>query len=74
MFGLIHHSIMGEVEHEVSCVPMRIFLTAEEIVSLDKEQILQQWSKQEIYINWMESQLSTTQAIGIYNTNLFYLT
>nr|CAG4642124.1 EOG090X0FYD [Eurycercus lamellatus] len=34
----------------------------EEMASVDKEQLLQHWSKQEIYINWIETQLSAAQS------------
>jgi hypothetical protein len=49
---------MGEVER---CSPTRVLLTHEELVNLDKSQLQQQWMKQENYINWLESQLSTAQ-------------
>nr|CAG4647485.1 EOG090X0FYD [Megafenestra aurita]SVE92718.1 EOG090X0FYD [Megafenestra aurita] len=52
---------MGEVEF---CSPTRVLFTPEELVNIDKEQLLQNWSKQENYINWMESQLSSAQ-IGL---------
>lgn len=53
---------MGEVER---CSPTRVLFTQEELSNFDKEQLLQHWSKQENYINWMESQLSSAQ-IGIF--------
>ena len=37
--------------------PTRVFLSTEEIDNMDKDQLLQNWSKQEAYINWIESQL-----------------
>ena len=49
---------MGEVER---CSVTRVLLTQEELVNLDKSQLLQHWMKQENYINWLESQLSTAQ-------------
>lgn len=55
---------MGEDEHEGSS-PMRIYLTPEQMVSVDKDQLLEHWSKQEAYINWIETQLSTIQTSKI---------
>lgn len=40
--------------------PTRVFLSTEEIDHLDKDQLLQNWLKQEVYINWIESQLMLT--------------
>nr|SVE73886.1 EOG090X0FYD [Daphnia atkinsoni] len=41
--------------------PGRVLLSEEQLVNLDKTQLLQQWTKQECYINWLESQLSSAQ-------------
>nr|SVE76087.1 EOG090X0FYD [Daphnia hispanica] len=49
---------MGEVDRGS---PLRVLLTEEELLNLDKSQFLQHWSKQECYINWLESQLSSAQ-------------
>jgi hypothetical protein len=56
---------MGEVER---CSPTRVLLTQEELVNLEKSQLLQHWVKQESYINWLEAQLSTAQIgwLGLY--------
>ena len=59
---------MGEVER---CSPTRVLLTEEEFVNLDKAQLLQHWMKQENYINWLETQLSTAQIGWIGSTLLF---
>nr|SVE74509.1 EOG090X0FYD [Daphnia barbata] len=49
---------MGEVER---CSPTRVLLTEEELINLEKPDFLQHWSKQENYVNWLESQLSSAQ-------------
>ena len=51
---------MGEVSER--CSPTRLLLTQEELTNMDKEQLLQNWYKQENYINWIESQLSNAQS------------
>ena len=53
---------MGEVER---CSPSRVLFTQDELANLDKDQLLQYWFKQENYINWIESQLSSAQ-IGLF--------
>ena len=53
---------MGEAEHEVGNSPSRVFLTADELESADKEQFLQHWYKQEQYINSVESKLGSVQS------------
>ena len=54
--------IMGEVEHGVNNTPSRVFFTREELTSFDNEQFNLHWSKQEQYVNWIESQLAAAQA------------
>ncbi|KAI9560538.1 female lethal d-like protein [Daphnia sinensis] len=49
---------MGEVERDP---PTRVLLNDEELANLDKSQFLQHWAKQECYISWLESQLSSAQ-------------
>lgn len=49
---------MGEVERDP---PTRVLLNEEELVNLEKSQFLQHWAKQESYISWLESQLSSAQ-------------
>ena len=60
--GFARRVIMGEAEHEVGYSPSRVFLTADELESADKEQFLQHWYKQEQYINSVESKLSSVQS------------
>nr|CAG4646649.1 EOG090X0FYD [Macrothrix elegans] len=52
---------MGEVnEHASACPsPTRIVLSQEELSNLDKEQLVQHWIKQDLYIDCIESQLAT---------------
>lgn len=45
----------------LSVSPSRIFLSKDDINSMDKQQLLASWHKQEAYINWLESQLLASQ-------------
>nr|CAG4638801.1 EOG090X0FYD [Cyclestheria hislopi] len=55
---------MGEVEHGISNFPIRVYLTADELISSDRDTLLQSWSKQELYIDWIESQLTSAQSVA----------
>lgn len=53
---------MGEAENTVNDLPVtRVYVTAAELESYDKERFLQQWMKQECYIDLIESKLSASQ-------------
>nr|CAG4643567.1 EOG090X0FYD [Ilyocryptus agilis] len=63
---------MGEVEHGLnrSSSPVsRVYITSEEKEKIDKEQLLELWSKQEAYLNWIEAQLSSAQSFGTRETD-----
>jgi len=54
--------IMGDVEHGVDDTPSRVCFTVEELTNFNNEQFVQQWTKQEQYVNYIETQLSTVQS------------
>ena len=53
---------MGDVEHGVDDTPSRVCFTVEELTNFNNEQFVQQWTKQEQYVNYIETQLSTVQS------------
>ena len=53
---------MGDVEHGVENTPSRVCFTVEELTSFSNEQFVQHWTKQEQYVNYIETQLSTAQS------------
>nr|CAG4650566.1 EOG090X0FYD [Sida crystallina] len=53
---------MGEAEHGIGSSPNRVFLTSDEISSLDKEHFAQHWAKQEQYVDSLEFKLNSAKS------------
>ena len=65
LLQLVEHLIrfiMGDVDHGVDNTPSRVCFTVEELTSFNNEQFVQHWTKQEQYVSYIESQLSTAQS------------